>query len=63
VVSGASWRMRTQAVVTAWWLTAFQYGTDKLPDLEELIRDKDLPTEPEDLRAEYHKRLREFGLE
>lgn len=49
------------AITTAWYTVALEHGSKDMPKLEELIGDR--TATPEQTRDEYHKRLRQMGLE
>jgi hypothetical protein len=60
VFSGYNWRTRREAILVAYFTAAFTVGTKELPDLADLLSDE---PPPEQSPAEYHKRLKELGLE
>jgi hypothetical protein len=59
VFAGASWRMRTQAIMTAWFSVALEYGSKEMTPLEDILSDK--PREDVS-KEEYYRTLRRLGL-
>lgn len=51
--------MRAQAIMTAWYSVAMEYGAKDMTPLEDILSDKP----PEDVsKEEYYRTLRRLGL-
>jgi hypothetical protein len=60
VFSGYNWRLRREAITTAYHVAAYTFGTKDLPELAELLSEEPAP---EPSAAEYHRIMKELGLE
>jgi hypothetical protein len=60
VFAGAAWRLRTQAVMTAWFAVALEHGTKDMKPLEDLLGEGKPQVEVS--KDEYYRTLRRMGL-